>query len=143
MGSQELATTTYANTAWKCGITDNVHYLGYVTDEQLKALYQRALCFAFPSLWEGFGLPVLEAYSLSCPVLASKRTAIPETAGLGALLVDPESVPALAEGLVKACSPAFRRHAVPLGRRELKRFSWKRAARQTLTIYCQAAGLRA
>ncbi len=138
MGDRELATTTYRQTAARAGVSGRVRFLGYVGEEELKALYQEALCFAYPSLWEGFGLPVLEAFGMGCPVLASNATAIPETAGKGALLVDPEDVVGMARGFHQMLRPALRDRLVLAGRKELGRYSWERAARQTLGHYRSA-----
>jgi glycosyltransferase involved in cell wall biosynthesis len=125
----EVATTTYAATAANEGVTEHVRFLPYVSDEQMKALYQGALCYAFPSLWEGFGLPVLEAFSMGCPVLASNTTCLPEVAGEGAVYADPLDVDSLADGLVQASAAAARGALVKKAAARLKGFSWAEAAR--------------
>src|SRR5438477_8134827 len=70
-------------------LEDAIRFPGYVSDEELIALYQMATCLVFPSLYEGFGLPVLEAMAAGCPVITSTTSALPEVAGEAALLVDP------------------------------------------------------
>ncbi len=90
--------------------------LGYVTDAELEKLYQRASIFAFPSLDEGFGMPVLDAMARGVPVLTSNVSAMPEVAGDAALLVDPTDVHSIADGL---CAPGHQRglarHTDPCG----------------------------
>lgn len=134
----ELATTGYARTAREAGLGSRVQFLGYISDGQMKALYQGALCYAFPSLWEGFGLPVLEAFAMGCPVLAADAGALPEVSGGGALLVDPTDSGSMAQGLLRLSGPAGRalsRRARPLSRR----YSWRRSAQLTLMAYRDAA----
>ena len=92
----EAATPTSPETARAAGVESRVRFLPYISDDDLKALYQGAAVFAFPSLWEGFGLPVLEAYAMGCPVLVSAATALPEVAGAGAVYADPLDVEDLA-----------------------------------------------
>lgn len=87
----EIETTDYRETAKASGVGPLVKFLGYLSEAQLKAMYQGARGFAFPSLWEGFGLPILEAYALGCPVLSSNAAALPEVAGQGAIYCDPKS----------------------------------------------------
>jgi glycosyltransferase involved in cell wall biosynthesis len=135
----ESAATDYVASAQAAGVGSRVRFLPYISDADMAALYTRALCFAFPSLGEGFGLPVLEAYSLGCPVLAARAGALPETAGTGAVLVDPLSVTALAEGLRAACGPvgraALRRGAAA----RLRACTWERSAAQHWSAYREAA----
>ncbi len=131
----EAATTTYAATAARVGVADRVRFLGYVSDDEMKALYQGALCFAFPSLWEGFGLPVLEAFQMGCPVLAHRGSALPETAGTAGVLVDASQTAALALGLSQACDPTWRSRRVVAGRRQAARFSWKACAQIHLKAF--------
>jgi glycosyltransferase involved in cell wall biosynthesis len=134
----EQATTRFEQSAREAGLTRRVRFLGFVTDTQLQALYQGALCYAFPSLWEGFGLSILEAYACGTPVLASSAGALPEVAGKAALLADPMDLGAWARGLERLCR-AKRGGFADKGRRELKRFSWERAAKKTLEVYRAAA----
>jgi len=118
------------------GLDQQVRYLGYVPAEDLPALYSGATLFAFPSLYEGFGLPVLEAMACGTPVVASNASAIPEVAGDAALLVDPRNVNALAEAMARLLSDETLR--VELRARGLERaqqFSWERTARDTLSVY--------
>lgn len=133
----EAATTTYQASAQAAGLGEAFQLLPYVSDQDMQALYQGALCFAFPSLWEGFGLPVLEAYSLGCPVLLSKAGALPETGGAGAIYADPLNIREMAQGLRLACGPqgraALRRGAVAA----LKRRRWDLSAAQHFAAYAE------
>jgi glycosyltransferase involved in cell wall biosynthesis len=135
----EIETTRYPRSISEAGLQGRVLSVGYVGDAELKALYQGALAFAFPSLAEGFGLPVLEAFSLGCPVLASDRGSLPEVAGKAALVADPEDPVALAAGLSALAAPGARARYAALGRARLSRFSWGACARATLRAYEQAA----
>jgi len=109
---------------------------GYVPEQDLEQLYQRASVFAFPSLDEGFGMPVLDAMARGVPVLTSNVSAMPEVAGSAALLVDPADVQSVAEGLRKLTEDAALR--TELARKGLERsgeFSWENAALQTWKVY--------
>ena len=114
---------------------DRVRLLGYVPDDDLPPLLCGSLGLAFPSLYEGFGLPALEAMACGVPVLTSNTSSLPEVVGEAGLLVDPLDVGAIADGLARlADEPDLRRQ---LGERGLARaagFSWERSARETLAV---------
>ena len=118
------------------GMQDRVQYLGYVNAEHLPALYSLAAVFAFPSLHEGFGLPVIEAMACGAPVLTSNSSATAEVAGDAAILVDPLSVDAIHDGLRRMfddsslCSELSAR-----GRARASEFTWRRAADETHAMY--------
>jgi glycosyltransferase involved in cell wall biosynthesis len=133
----EKETTDYEATVKQAGLEGRVRFLGFVSEDELKALYQTALAYIFPSLWEGFGLPILEAYALGCPVLCSNVAALPEVAGNGARFVDPLKIESIAEGL-KAILRGPRSVWTRKGRRELGRFSWAKTARETFAAYQRA-----
>jgi glycosyltransferase involved in cell wall biosynthesis len=117
-------------------VSDRVHYLGYVSDAQLNALYRRATAFIYPSLYEGFGLPVLEAMACGCPVVTSSVSSLPEVAGDAALLVDPTDVTALADAvlaIVEEDDLAAELRA--LGKERSLEFTWDRCAEQVAAIY--------
>ncbi len=116
------------------GIKSQVKFLGYVPDDKLAALYQGATAFVFPSLFEGFGLPVLEAFACHCPVLTSNSSSLPEVAGEAAVLVDPLSIQSITNGLEQLTDHKFRQQLVVKGAKQLTKFSWKKAAAQTLEI---------
>ncbi len=111
----------------------HVNMLGLVQDEDLPPLYRQATLFAFPSLYEGFGLPVLEAMACGTPVLCSNRSSLPEVAGDAALLVDPESEKGLTAAMERMLvDDAMRKELVRRGIARAGLFTWERAARQLL-----------
>ena len=113
-----------------------VKRLGYVPDEALPGLYAKATALLFPSWYEGFGLPVLEAMQCGCPVLCSDRTSLPEIGGNAVRLIDPSSAGSICEAMLEMESDAgLRRRFVAAGREQAKRFSWETAARDTLDFY--------
>ena len=115
---------------------DRIQVTGYVSNHELSRWYARASIFAFPSLDEGFGMPVLEAMAAGIPVLTSDRSALPEVAGTAAVLVDPERTEAIAEGLRRLTQDAeLRQTLARLGRERANLFSWKHAAHETWGVY--------
>jgi len=118
----------------KLGIEQHVKFLGYVPDEDLPALYSGAIAFLFPSLFEGFGLPILEAMACGCPVLTSNTSSMPEVAGDGAILVNPYSIEQISQNISLLLSQKLRSELTRKGFRQVKSFSWEECARQTLNI---------
>ncbi len=119
---------------------DRLRLLDYVSDEDLPALYTGACCYVQPSLFEGFGMPVLEAMSCAVPVLVSNASSLPEVAGDGAVLFDPLDAAALANALHDVLTSAELRAA--MSERSLarsKEFSWQRAAKQTARLLLEHA----
>ena len=118
---------------------DHVHVLGFVDEADLPALYRNAVLFAFPSLYEGFGFPVLEAMACGVPVVCSNASSLPEVAGDAALLVDPLDTGGLIEAMARALEDAnLRREMVARGLAQAARFTWEQAARQLLgTMECR------
>ena len=117
------------------GIAERVRFTGYVADEDLPALLSGALAFVFPSLYEGFGMPVLEAMACGAPVLASATSALPEVAGDAALLIDPEDTAAIAHGLERLAGDAdLRADLRARGLVRAAQFTWERCAEETLAV---------
>jgi glycosyltransferase involved in cell wall biosynthesis len=109
---------------------------GYVSPQDLAGWYARARVFAFPSLDEGFGMPLLEAFSAGLPVLTSNRSALPEVAGDAALLVDPLDIDSIGEGLRCITSDEdLRAELIKRGRKRAEGFTWDKAVAETWSIY--------
>jgi glycosyltransferase involved in cell wall biosynthesis len=118
----------------------DILFIGYVPDADLASLYSGALCFAYPSYFEGFGLPVLEAMQCGTAVIAGNRTSLPEAAGDAAILVDPFDEAAIANGLNRVIEdPAYRAELRVKGFERSAAFSWKTTAQLTLQAYERAA----
>lgn len=118
------------------GIGDRVRFPGFIGDADLPALYSAATVFAYPSLYEGFGLPILESMSCGTPVIASDRSSLPEVTGDAGLQADPLDVPAWTAGMEQLLTDtALRTDLIAKGRRQAKRFRWEEAAVQLLTVY--------
>ncbi len=114
----------------------DIQVLDYVTRAELEELYQRASIFAFPSLDEGFGMPVLDAMARGIPVLTSKRSAMREVAGDAALLVDPTDVHSIADGLVRlATDTDLRDTLIRAGSARAKDFTWEKSVEATWKVY--------
>lgn len=122
------------------GLEERVLFPGYIAAEDKAALLSGALLFAFPSLYEGFGFPVLEAQACGTPVLTANTSSLPEVAGEGALLVDPLDTEVIAVGMLRLLEDTELRSAlIARGAANLTRFSWERAAQQTAGILRQLA----
>jgi glycosyltransferase involved in cell wall biosynthesis len=121
--------------AGELGIADAVRFVGYVADDDLPALLNGALAYVTPSLYEGFGMTVLEAQACGTPVLASNVSALPEVVGDAGLLVDPHDVAAIANGIVQLVSDdVLRAQLRERGLHHAARWTWERTARQTLAV---------
>lgn len=116
---------------------DDVRFLGFVPDDELARLYRGALCVAYPSLYEGFGIPVLEALACAAPVVTSERSAMAEIAGDAAVLVDPRDVDAIAAGIAEAI--ARRDEFARLGPERARRYTWDASAEATVAVYKELA----
>ena len=105
-------------------------------ETELTQLYKQAAALIYPSLYEGFGIPVLEAFSQNLPVLLSNRSCLPEIAGEAALYFDPEKPDAIADAVRRILSEGeLRRQLIQNGRKRLKDFSWERSAREIRNFY--------
>jgi len=122
----------------KLRLEQEIVFTGYISDSDLRLLYAAADLFAYPSLYEGFGLPVLEAMACGAPVVTSDVASIPEVAGEAAILVDPRDVNAIAKAIHTVLTDAdVRRRLKSAGLERVKMFSWEKTARQTLDVYQQ------
>jgi len=124
-------------------LSDSIILTGYVPESDLPALYSGALCFIYPSYFEGFGLPPLEAMQCGVPVIVGDRTSLPEVVGDAAVLVDPFDVHALAAAIEKVVSDSDLRARLSVqGLARAKLFEWRETARQTLAVYQKAARIK-
>lgn len=126
----------------KFGVAARVKFLDYVPDKDLPLLYEHAVCYALPSLYEGFGLPVLEAMANGCQVVVSNVSSLPEIAGDAGIYVDPENVESITLGLstaLKDFGTLKAKERISLGKERVKLFNWNDAAQKTLTILEQIA----
>jgi glycosyltransferase involved in cell wall biosynthesis len=124
-------------------VEDTVRFLGFVPIETLRAFYQAASAFVFPSLYEGFGLPPLEAMACGTPVVCSHVSSLPEVVGDAAEIVNPENVFDIARGMRAALlDQDLRNRLVQRGFEQARRFSWERTARQVLDAYEEIGSYR-
>jgi glycosyltransferase involved in cell wall biosynthesis len=125
--------------AAEIGLAGDVRFLGWVSAMELEGLWAIAEAFVFPSLYEGFGLPVLEAMARGVPVACSEASSLPEVAGDAALLFDPSDEPAIAEAVRRLFEDGqLRERLRTLGRARAARFTWEQTARRTLDSYARA-----
>lgn len=118
------------------GKADQVRFLGFVSDEELKWLYQNAEAYVFPSLSEGFGLPSLEAMVHGCPVVSSNATCLPEVNGDAAEYFDPLNIEEMASAINKVLgSEKRRKELIDLGKKQASKYSWQKMTEQTLEVY--------
>jgi len=135
-GSRGWLTKEIYQAPEKFSIKDKVHFLGYVPDDDLSALYSGAKSLLFPSLYEGFGLPILEAFASRCPVLTSNQGATAEVAGKAALLVNPKDVNDIAAKIKKlSTNEKLRNSLIAKGAERVKEFSWEKTAKETVKVF--------
>jgi len=128
--------------AEELGMENEVLFPGFLPTEELPWWYRAAECFVYPSLYEGFGLPVLEAMACGTPVITSSVSSLPEVAGDAAITVDPRNVAALAEAIGRVMSDAALRAKMrQAGLRQAARFPWSKAATETVAVYRRALSL--
>jgi glycosyltransferase involved in cell wall biosynthesis len=124
------------------GVKESVVLTGYVPESDLPALYTGALCFVYPSYFEGFGLPPLEAMKCGAPVIVGNRTSLPEVVGDAALAVDPFDVDAIAQAINLLISNSQLREELSVkGQKRAAAFDWQETARKTLMVYEEVARL--
>lgn len=123
------------------GLADAVEHYGHVSDAHLAKLYRCSLAFVYPSFYEGFGIPPLEAMACGTPVIAANRSSVPEVVGDAALLFDPASTDDLADILIMLTDdPPQRERLIAKGHEHAKAFSWEKTVAQTLEIYRSVSG---
>jgi glycosyltransferase involved in cell wall biosynthesis len=130
---------TIEDSPWK----ENIYHLDYLSDELVALFYSRADVFVYPSHYEGFGLPVLEAMTLGAPVVTSSTSSLPEVAGDAALLVNPSDIEEQANAILQIISDSkFRDDLIAKGKARATLFSWDRTARETLEVYKSIHGMK-
>lgn len=141
VGGRGWLTEEIDATIARLGLADQVRLLGFAPDDDLPALYTGASLLAFPSLYEGFGLPALEAMACGTPVVASTAPSLPEVCGDAALLVDPADVDGLADALERVLTDQeMAAQMVARGQQRAAQFRWEDAARELLAVYRQVLG---
>lgn len=123
------------NAPKKYGVTESVMFLDFVKDEDLPMLYKNAIAYILPSLYEGFGLPVLEAMNHECPVITSNVSSLPEAGGDACLYVDPENTEDIAKKMEMILEDRdLRRSLIAKGKKQVEKFSWDKTAKETLDV---------
>jgi glycosyltransferase involved in cell wall biosynthesis len=118
-----------------------VHYLGYLNNEELAALYRGASCLVFPSFYEGFGLPPLEAMACGCPVIVSNVASLPEVCGEAAYYINPYNGESIAEGIYQVLTDgSLRQSLIQKGLERAALFSWEKSAREHLKVFEEVSG---
>jgi glycosyltransferase involved in cell wall biosynthesis len=118
------------------GIEHLIKFLGYVPDEDLPLLFQASTAFVYPSLYEGFGLPILQAMAAGTPVITTKLSSIPEVAGDAALYIDPDDPATLIQALqALQTNNDLRSSLIFSGKKQAGKFSWKQTAKKTIDVY--------
>ena len=120
------------------GLSKDVLFAGYVSEELLAWLYSSSRCFLYPTLYEGFGFPPLEAMACGTPVITSECTSLPEVAGDAAILVDPTADKSIGDALVRVLQDEpLRRQLIQRGREQVRRFGWQDTIQKTLGVYTE------
>ena len=136
LGGMERRAESIFDAVRRTGLAEAVIFPGHVPVEDMRILYSTCAMFVFPSLYEGFGMPVLEAMACGAPVVSSNAASLPEVAGDAALLVDPRDTEALASAMTRMTTDQELRHELrQRGRRRVEAFSWDRSAREQLRVY--------
>jgi glycosyltransferase involved in cell wall biosynthesis len=123
------------------GLTGDVIFVEYITELDLACYYSSAALLAYPSLYEGFGFPLLEAMACGCPVVTSITSSLPEVVGEAGIMVNPYDTGGLAQAMRRVLTDdKLRDDMVRKGLEQAKKFSWEKAAEQTLEVYNKVAG---
>lgn len=120
-------------------LDNDIIFMGYLADEDLPAIYSGASVFTFPSLYEGFGIPLLEAMQCEVPVIASNTSSIPEVVGDAGILLDPHDIDEWAENIYRVLTNKdLYEELIAKGKQQASKFSWEKVANETLAVYEKA-----
>ena len=140
-GSQNSHYATIRAEVRRLGLDRNVHFVGFVEPQEIQALFRSAVALVFPSLFEGWGLPILEAFEIGLPVVCSNVTSLPDLVGDAALICDPTDVDSIAGAIERVCrDPALRDELVARGRRVADQYDWLTTARTYRAFYRSVGG---
>jgi glycosyltransferase involved in cell wall biosynthesis len=135
-GNRDIHDEDIVRRAAELGIADRLVFTGFLSTEQLAAHYTHARALVFVSLYEGFGLPILEAMGYGCPVITSNRASMPEVAGDAAILVNPDDLDEIAHAIERVhADTSLRRALVERGKENSKRYTWSKVAAETRVVY--------
>lgn len=124
------------NTHYTLNLMEQVKFLGYVPDEDMPKLYSGAMAFVFPSLYEGFGIPLLEAMACGTPVVVSNTSTMPEVVGNAGIYIDPYNIENIAQGIYSIVSnKSVRQKLISIGFQRVKQFTWRKTAESTLKVF--------
>jgi glycosyltransferase involved in cell wall biosynthesis len=138
VGLRDWRSSAAYNLAHELGLTKQVLFAGYVSEGLLAWLYASSRCFLYPTLYEGFGFPPLEAMACGTPVITSNCTSVPEVAGAAAILVDPTSERSIGDALMRVLQDEPLRHQmIQRGREQVQRFGWQETVQKTLDVYAE------
>ena len=139
-GAPYFGTSDIGRAIAQHGVERLVHLPGYIEDVDMPAVYSAADAFIYPSLYEGFGIPLLESMACGTPVIAARGSSMPEVAGAAAEFVDPRDVDSIAQGMLRVLGDTARAEELrSLGLERVKTFSWERTARETAALYRRVA----
>lgn len=141
VGRKSAFTSSIQSLISSSSVNERIKFLGSVDDEDLAALFRTSIALVFPSLFEGFGLPVIEAMACGCPVITSSRGSLEEITGDAGLIVDPEETDDIANAMIRmSTEPGLRQSFIQLGRKRARQFSWDKSAQEILNVFRQALG---
>jgi len=124
-------------------LEEDLIFTDYIPDDELNRLYSGAAAFLFPSLYEGFGIPILEAFACGTPVITSNCSSLPEVAGRAALLVNPEKEEEIGDAMSRiTSSESLQEELKAKGFEQIKKFSWNKTAAKTLEVYQEVVNAR-
>jgi alpha-1,3-rhamnosyl/mannosyltransferase len=136
VGRKAWGSNSIDNEIEQLNIKDRILKTGYVSNFDLRCLYSKARAFLFPSIYEGFGIPILEAFACGCPVVTSRVSSMPEVAGNAALLIDPTKGDELVTAISQILDSEILRHdLIKKGLERLKNFSWNNCAQILLDAF--------